>query len=54
MDLELGFHEIAENYYFPGWHQPASLRELMINLDYGNSLILTKKHKLKSHVEKCF
>ena len=32
MDLELGFHEIANNYYFPGWHQPASLGDLMINL----------------------
>ena len=47
MDLELGFHEIAENYYFPGWHQPASLGELMINLDLWNSLSLAQKTQIE-------
>ena len=47
MDLELGFHEIADNYYFPGWHQPASLGELMINLDLWNSLSLTQKTQIE-------
>jgi TRAP-type mannitol/chloroaromatic compound transport system substrate-binding protein len=32
VDLKLGFHEIAKHYYFPGWHQPATLVDLMINL----------------------
>ena len=47
MDLELGFHAIADNYYFPGWHQPASLGELMINLDLWNSLTLTQQGQIE-------
>ncbi|MCL4767524.1 MAG: TRAP transporter substrate-binding protein [Hyphomicrobiaceae bacterium] len=31
MDLELGFHQVAKFYYFPGWHQPATLLELTFN-----------------------
>jgi TRAP-type mannitol/chloroaromatic compound transport system substrate-binding protein len=47
MDLELGFHAIADNYYFPGWHQPASLGELMINLDLWNSLTLAQQTQIE-------
>jgi TRAP-type mannitol/chloroaromatic compound transport system substrate-binding protein len=28
MDEHFGFYEIAKHYYFPGWHQPASLQSL--------------------------
>ena len=38
IDLDLGFYEVAKHYYFPGWHQPTSFVELMINLDDWNSL----------------
>ena len=31
IDERLGFYEIAKHYYFPGWHQQASLLELLIN-----------------------
>ena len=31
IDLDLGFHQVAKHYYFPGWHQPSSLLELIIN-----------------------
>ncbi len=31
VDAELGFHRVAKHYYFPGWHQPASLFALMVN-----------------------
>ena len=37
-DLELGLHQIAKHYYFPGWHQPATLGELLINMDRWNVL----------------
>ena len=37
IDLDLGFYQIAKHYYFPGWHQPASALELMINLDKWNA-----------------
>ena len=38
LDLALGFYEVAKHYYFPGWHQPITFGELMINLDDWNSV----------------
>ncbi|MBT07280.1 MAG: C4-dicarboxylate ABC transporter [Rhodospirillaceae bacterium] len=38
IDLDLGFHQVAKQYYFPGWHQPISMGELMINLEKWNGL----------------
>jgi TRAP-type mannitol/chloroaromatic compound transport system substrate-binding protein len=31
MDLQLGFHQVARYYYFPGWHQQATFFDLYIN-----------------------
>jgi TRAP-type mannitol/chloroaromatic compound transport system substrate-binding protein len=31
LDLNLGFHQVAKHYYFPGWHQMASFTHLMIS-----------------------
>jgi TRAP-type mannitol/chloroaromatic compound transport system substrate-binding protein len=31
IDLDLGFYQIAKHYYFPGWHQQATMFELMVN-----------------------
>jgi len=31
IDLNLGFYQIAKHYYFPGWHQQASVLELLMN-----------------------
>jgi TRAP-type mannitol/chloroaromatic compound transport system substrate-binding protein len=30
-DLALGLHEIAEYYYYPGWHEPGSILEFIVN-----------------------
>ena len=38
IDLDLGFHQIAKHYYFPGWHQPSSLLELIFNKDKWDAL----------------
>ena len=38
IDLELGFYEVAKHYYFPGWHQQASVLELLINQARWNEL----------------
>ncbi|MBB4004433.1 MAG: TRAP transporter substrate-binding protein [Aurantimonas endophytica] len=46
-DRVLGFHEVAANYYFPGWHQPATFYELIINLDSWNGLSDTQKVQLE-------
>jgi TRAP-type mannitol/chloroaromatic compound transport system substrate-binding protein len=31
IDLGLGFHNVASNYYFPGWQQPTVPLELLVN-----------------------
>ncbi|GAB4266479.1 MAG: TRAP transporter substrate-binding protein [Pararhodobacter sp.] len=38
IDLNLGFYQVAQHYYFPGWHQQSTLFDLMINLDLWESL----------------
>lgn len=43
VDLQLGFHQVADYYYFPGWHQPATFYELLINLDNWNKLSDTQR-----------
>ena len=30
-DLALGLHEIAEYYYYPGWHEPGPTLEAIVN-----------------------
>ncbi len=30
-DLALGLHEIAEYYYYPGWHEPGAMLEFTVN-----------------------
>ena len=37
-DYLMGFHKIAQNYYFPGWHETGTAFETMINSDKYNSL----------------
>jgi TRAP-type mannitol/chloroaromatic compound transport system substrate-binding protein len=43
IDLALGFHEVAKHYYFPGWHQQATIGELLINLSKWQAL--SDQHK---------
>jgi len=43
MDLPLGLHKVAKYYYFPGWHQQATLFDLYINKAKWDSL--SEKHK---------
>ncbi|MEM9430601.1 MAG: TRAP transporter substrate-binding protein [Pseudomonadota bacterium] len=38
IDANLGFHQIAKYNYFPGWHQPATIFELLINKDIWEDL----------------
>jgi len=30
-DLALGLHEVAEYYYYPGWHEPGAMLEFIVN-----------------------
>ncbi|MCP4745809.1 MAG: TRAP transporter substrate-binding protein [Desulfobacteraceae bacterium] len=38
IDSTLGFHKIAKYNYFPGWHQQATLFELLINKNTWNGM----------------
>lgn len=38
IDKLLGFHKIAKYNYFPGWHQQATVFELLINKDVWNKM----------------
>jgi TRAP-type mannitol/chloroaromatic compound transport system substrate-binding protein len=38
IDARLGFHKIAKYNYFPGWHQPSTLFELLVNKDVWDGL----------------
>lgn len=37
-DLALGLHEVAKYYYYPGWHEPGSTLEVIINKQAYESL----------------
>ena len=37
-DLRMGFHKVAKYYYGPGWHEPGSVLEIMINKKAYDSL----------------
>jgi TRAP-type mannitol/chloroaromatic compound transport system substrate-binding protein len=37
-DQRLGLHRAAKYYYYPGWHEPGSVLELIINKQAFNSL----------------
>jgi TRAP-type mannitol/chloroaromatic compound transport system substrate-binding protein len=38
LDIKQGFHQVAKHYYFPGWHQQASVTEFLVNLKRWNEL----------------
>ncbi|MEM7574089.1 MAG: TRAP transporter substrate-binding protein [Bacteroidota bacterium] len=37
-DYVMGLHEISSYYYYPGWHEPATAFEFMVNLDAWKEL----------------
>ena len=47
IDARLGFHKIAPFNYFPGWHQPATIFELLINADVYEDLSDTAKNQIE-------
>ena len=38
IDLDLGFYQVAKHYYFPGWHQQATMFEVLMNREKWNAL----------------
>ncbi|MEO0828970.1 MAG: TRAP transporter substrate-binding protein [Pseudomonadota bacterium] len=47
IDARLGFHQIAKYNYFPGWHQPATLFELLVNKDRWEELGETAQEQIR-------
>ena len=47
IDARLGFYNIAKYNYFPGWHQPATIYELMINRDRWEDLDETSQNQIE-------
>lgn len=43
LDISLGFHQVAKHYYFPGWHQMASITHYMMSLEKWSSLSPTQQ-----------
>src|ERR687891_2304339 len=43
MDIDLGFHQVAKNNYFPGWHQQVSVNELLMHKPAWDAL--SDQHK---------
>lgn len=48
VDLDMGFYQAADYYYFPGWHQQSTFFELMINLDKWNSLSDSQRAQIET------
>jgi TRAP-type mannitol/chloroaromatic compound transport system substrate-binding protein len=48
IDVKLGFYQLADHYYFPGWHQPSSFFELIINKDRWDALTKTRQAQIKA------
>ncbi len=46
LDKNLGFYKIVKYNYFPGWHQQATLTELLINKDFWNNKLTASQRKL--------
>jgi TRAP-type mannitol/chloroaromatic compound transport system substrate-binding protein len=38
MDIDLGFHQVADFNYYPGWHQQVSVNELLLNKEAWDAL----------------
>ncbi len=47
MDEALGLDQVAKHYYFPGWHQPASFGDLIVNIERWEALNATQKAQIE-------
>jgi len=48
MDRDLGFYQVAKHNYFPGWHQQATIGELLVNKGKHDTLKDYQKAMLKA------
>ena len=48
IDLGMGLYQVAKHYYFPGWHQPASLYHLYIHKPLWDKLSDQRKRLIET------
>ena len=48
IDLKLGFYQVANHYYFPGWHQQSTMFDLMMNKEQYDELSDVQKAQIGS------
>ena len=48
LDFGLNLHHTAAEYYFPGWHQPVSFLDIIVNLETWNMLSNTQKKQIET------
>jgi TRAP-type mannitol/chloroaromatic compound transport system substrate-binding protein len=51
MDATLGFHQVAKFYYFPGWHQMATITQLFLTEAKWAEMSATQKEIVKRSCE---
>jgi TRAP-type mannitol/chloroaromatic compound transport system substrate-binding protein len=47
LDRARGFHQVAKYNYFPGWHQPATTIELVVNMDKWKKLSKARRRMVQ-------
>ena len=55
-DMAFGFYQVADYYYWPGWHEPGSCMSAGFNLSVWNSLTNSQKEVVKAAciAENCY
>ena len=48
LDLNLGFHQVAKHYYFPGWHQMASIGHMLLSKNKWAELSETQREIVRA------
>ncbi|SLM28735.1 C4-dicarboxylate transporter, substrate-binding protein [Desulfamplus magnetovallimortis] len=51
-DLKMGFYKVAKYYYYPGWHEPGTTLEAMVNLNAYEALSPEFKAILDTAIER--
>jgi len=48
IDFDLGFYQVAKHYYLPGWHQPTSFSEFIVNMDQWQTLSQAQQAQIET------
>ena len=48
IDYDLGFYQVAKHYYLPGWHQPTSFSEFIVNMDQWQTLSQAQQAQIET------